>query len=80
MNHYKPNEGDNMYILTAILLFIIISIAAATKGDWSGMEAIGKVILFIALFFIVGFIIINPGLLVIAILIFVVILLGYFSK
>lgn len=31
-----------MHILAFIILFIFGSIGAAFKGDWSGIEAIGK--------------------------------------
>ena len=69
-----------MHILAFILLFIIGSIGAACKGDWSGMAVIGKVILFIALFLIIGYIMINPALLIIAVVIFVIILIACCSK
>ena len=69
-----------MHILAFIILFIIGSIGAACKGDWSGMEVIGKIILFIALFLIIGYIMINPALLIIAVVIFVIILIACCSK
>ena len=50
-----------MHILAFILLFIIGSIGAACKGDWSGIGAIAKFIGFIALFLIVGYMMINPA-------------------
>lgn len=62
-----------MHIIAFILLFIIGSIQAASHGDWSGVEAIGMFILYIALFFIFAFIILNPALLVIAIIAIVLI-------
>ena len=34
-----------MHILVLILMFVFGSIAATCKGDWSGMAAIGNVIL-----------------------------------
>ena len=43
--------------MTGIILFIILAIGYALCGDTSGIEAIGKVILYIALFLIVGSII-----------------------
>lgn len=61
-----------MHILAFILLFIIGSIQAACHGDWSGIGAIGKIVGFIALFLIVGYIIINPVLLVVFIIILIV--------
>lgn len=69
-----------MYILTFILLFIIGSIGAACNGDWSGIGAIAKFIGFIALFLIVGYIMINPALLIITVVIFVIILIACCSK
>lgn len=35
-----------MHLLAFILLFIIGSIGAAFKGDYSGLEAIGKIIFY----------------------------------
>lgn len=69
-----------MHILAFILLFIFGSISAACKGDWSGMAVIGKVILFIALFLIIGYIMINPALFIIAVVVFVIILIACGSK
>jgi hypothetical protein len=69
-----------MHILTFILLFVVGSINAASHGDWSGIEAIGKFVGFIALFLICGYILTNPALLVIAIIIFVVILVAVCSN
>lgn len=65
-----------MHILTFCLLFIVGSIQAAAQGDWSGIQAIGKFIGFIALFLIFGYILTNPALLVIVIILFVVVLIG----
>ena len=69
-----------MHILAFILLFIIGSIGAACKGDWSGIGAIAKFIGFIALFLIIGYIMIHPVLLIIAVVIFVIILIACCSK
>ena len=69
-----------MHILAFIILFIIGSIGAAFKGDWSGIGAIAKFIGFIALFLIIGYIMINPVLLIIAVVIFVIILIACCSK
>lgn len=41
-----------MHILAFVLFFVIGSIAAASKGDFSGVEVIGKVLGF--LFLIIG--------------------------
>lgn len=69
-----------MHILAFIVLFIIGSIGAACKGDWSGMGAIAKFIGFIALFLIVGYMMTNPALLIIAVVVFVIILIACCSK
>ena len=69
-----------MHILAFIILFIIGSIGAACKGDWSGIGVIAKFIGFIALFLIIGYIMINPVLLIIAVVIFVIILIACCSK
>ena len=69
-----------MHILAFILLFIIGSIGAACKGDWAGIGAIAKFIGFIALFLIVGYIMINPALLIIAVVVFIIILIVCCSK
>ena len=69
-----------MHILAFIILFIIGSIGAACKGDWSGIGAIAKFIGFIALFLIIGYIMINPVLLIIAVVIFCIILVVCCSK
>lgn len=41
-----------MHILTFILMFLFASIAAACKGDMSGLEAIAKIIFWIVFIFI----------------------------
>ena len=69
-----------MHILAFIILFIIGSIGAACKGDWSGIGAIAKIVGFIALFLIVGYMMINPVLLIIAVVIFVITLIVCCSK
>ena len=65
-----------MHLVAFILLFIIGSINAACHKDYSGIEAIGKFILFVALFFIMAFLLLNPALLVIAIIVLVLIAIG----
>lgn len=69
-----------MHILTFALMFIIGSIGAASHGDWSGMEAIGKFILFVVMFFLMAAIILNPPLLIIAIIVIILILVACCSK
>lgn len=41
-------RGQVMHILVFITSFVIMSIVAASDGDWSGIIFIGKVIGFIA--------------------------------
>ena len=65
-----------MHLVAFIILFIIGSINAAFHKDYSGIEAIGKFILFVALFFIMAFILLNPALLVITIIVLVLIGIG----
>lgn len=62
-----------MHILAFVLYFIIGSIDAATKGDWSGFEAMGKFLLYAGLFILMAFLLLNPALLIIGIIILVVI-------
>lgn len=65
-----------MHLVAFIILFIIGSINAAFHKDYSGIEAIGKFLLFVALFFIMAFILLNPALLVITIIVLVLIAIG----
>lgn len=69
-----------MHILTFILYFIFGSIVYAFKGDYSGLVAIGKFIGFIALFFIMAFIMMNPALLIIVAVVVVIALIACCSK
>lgn len=64
-----------MHLVAFILLFIIGSINAACHKDFSGIEAIGKFLLFVALFFIIAFILMNPALLILAVVIVVIALI-----
>lgn len=60
--------------MTGIILFIILAIGYALCGDTSGIEAIGKGILYIALFLIVGSIIAYaPWLIVVVVIILIII-------
>lgn len=65
-----------MHLVAFIILFIIGSINAAFHKDYSGIEAIGKFLLFVALFFIMAFLLLNPALLVITIIVLVLIAIG----
>ena len=62
-----------MYILACLLLFVFGSIAAACKGDFSGLEALGKGIGFLVLLFVMLWLFTQPVLLVIVIIILVVV-------
>lgn len=46
-------KGERMYILTALILFIIASIVAAGDGDMSGLAMIGTGLVYIIAFFLV---------------------------
>lgn len=61
-----------MHILTSILMFVFGSIVAASEGDYSGIIAIGKFIVFFALLFGVLWLFTKPLLLLIVIALFVV--------
>lgn len=65
-----------MHLVAFVILFIIGSINAAFHKDYSGIEVIGKFLLFVALFFIMAFILLNPALLVITIIVLVLIAIG----
>lgn len=58
-----------MHILACLLLFVFGSIAAACKGDFSGLEALGKGIGFLVLLFVMLWLFTQPVLLVIVIII-----------
>lgn len=64
-----------MHLVAFVILFIIGSINAACHKDFSGIEAIGKFLLFVALFFIIAFILMNPALLILAVVIVVIALI-----
>lgn len=64
-----------MHILAFILIFVCGSINAAFHQDYSGIEAIAKFLLFVALFFIMAFVLTNPVLLILAIVIVIVALI-----
>ena len=66
-----------MGLLVAGILFVIMAIGAAFDGDYSGLEMIGKFILFIILFLVIGTIITSPVLLIIAL---AIIILAVVSK
>ena len=65
--------------MTGIILFIILAIGYALCGDTSGIESIGKVILYIALFLIVGSIITYAPWLIVVVVI-ILIMIGCSSK
>ena len=62
-----------LHILACLLLFVFGSIAAACKGDFSGLEALGKGIGFLVLLFVMLWLFTQPILLVIVIIILVVV-------
>ena len=64
-----------MHLVAFVILFIIGSINAACHKDFSGIEMLGKFLLFVALFFIMAFILMNPALLILAVVIVVIALI-----
>ena len=56
----KQMEVADMHILTLIIIFVIASIGAACKGDFSGVVAIGKFVGGIALLICVGLLFCYP--------------------
>ena len=69
-----------MHILAAILMFIIGSVIAACDGDFSGLEAIGKVIGFLVLFLVLGWMFTQPAVLIWVIIVVIVIIACLASK
>lgn len=65
--------------MAGIILFIILAILYALNGDTSGLEAIGKVVLYIALFLIIGWIIVEVPWLILLVIV-VLIIIGVSSK
>lgn len=61
-----------MHILALILLFVIGSISAACKGDYSGIAAIGKFVGYFVLFIGIMWLFTQPVLLCIGIIIAIV--------
>lgn len=57
-----------MHILACILMFIVFSIIAACGGDYSGLAAIGKIVGFLVLLFVMLWLFTQPELLIIAII------------
>ena len=62
-----------MHILVFITMFIIVAVAAAIDGDWSGIKAIGNVLLFIVLCILVALMLMNPAVFVVIIIIGIII-------
>ena len=62
-----------MGILTGILMFIFFSIVAACDGDWSGIVAIIKLVEGFALFAFVLYLMTQPVLILVCIIVAVVI-------
>jgi hypothetical protein len=62
-----------MYLLIAIIMFVVGAIGAATEGDFSGLKAIAKVIGFFALWFAALWLFTQPALLIIVIAVIVIV-------
>ncbi len=69
-----------MHILAFILIFVVSSIIAACDGDYSGIAAIGKFVGFFVLLFAVLWLFTQPGLLIIAIVVLVLIVICCSAK
>ena len=65
-----------MHILASILYFVFGSILAAADGDYSGLIAIGKVIGFFVVLFGLMWILSEPGILFIVIVVIVAIVVA----
>ena len=68
-----------MIIIVPIILILILAFIAFCNGDTSGIEAIGKFILYVALFMIIGSIIAYVPWLIMVIVV-VLIIIGVLSK
>lgn len=69
-----------MHILALILMFIVFAIIAACGGDFSGIAAIGKIVGFLVLLFVMLWLFTQPVLLVIASIILIIIAVCCSSK
>ena len=65
-----------MHILAAILMFVFGSINAACDGDFSGLEAIGKFLLYAGVILLVMWALTNPVVLVILVALITMIVLA----
>lgn len=64
-----------MHILASILMFIILAILAAGKGDYSGIATIGKFIGYAVLIFAMLWLFTQPLLLIVVIIVVILIVL-----
>ena len=64
-----------MHILAFILMFIVGSRIAACSGDFSGLAAIGKIVGFFVLLFVMMWLFTQPTLLVVVIVMAIFILI-----
>lgn len=69
-----------MHILAFLLMFIVVSISAACKGDFSGLEAIGKKIGFLIILFVMLWLFTQPALLIVVIIIGAIAIIAFSSK
>lgn len=65
-----------MGLFTAIIIFIILAISAASHGDFSGIQIIGKIVGIIAMIVILAVLLMNPVLLIAALVIVAIIALA----
>lgn len=69
-----------MHILAFLLMFIVFSISAACKGDFSGLEVIGKGIGFLIILFVMLWLFTQPALLIVVIIIGAIAIIVFSSK
>lgn len=74
-------SGGDDYAYTSIFTdFIVFSISAACKGDFSGLEAIGKGIGFLIILFVMLWLFTQPALLIVVIIIGAIAIIAFSSK
>lgn len=76
----KQMEVADMHILTLIIIFVIASIGAACKGDFSGVAVIGKFVGVIALLICVGLLFCYPLLAIIVVAVVATVVICSSSK
>lgn len=68
-----------MYFLGYVILFIIISLVAALKGDFAGIEIIFKIALPFVIILLMGYLLLHPTIAILFIFLAIVAFLVYRS-